>query len=122
MECNECKKSLYYSGGCLGEWVHSDGNRECSEVKIYSLQKAREMKEANESSQMYQDLINRMDKQELLAEMVKYQQDRVDFGLTAYGIMRGKILFKALKSVAETPELYDLSNSYLKHLEEESKS
>ena len=29
MKCHKCKESLYYSGGCLGEWEHLTGSREC---------------------------------------------------------------------------------------------
>lgn len=30
MKCHKCNQPLYYSGGCLGEWKHLNGTRQCS--------------------------------------------------------------------------------------------
>ena len=68
----------------------------------------------------YQMKINRMNKIELLEEMVRYQEERSVKGrLTLTMMVRGKILFRALEIQAETEELRLLSSSYRRHLEHE---
>ncbi len=32
IKCNECGEMLFYTGGCTGEFEHSNGTRECDEV------------------------------------------------------------------------------------------
>jgi len=68
----------------------------------------------------YQIQINRMNKMELLEEMVRFQEDRSKKeNLTLTMMVRGKILFSALERNAETDELRLLASSYRRHLEHE---
>lgn len=65
----------------------------------------------------YRNKIVRMDKLELMEEMVSFQQERSRIGhLTPYLMVTGMILFKALTESAETHELRLLTGSYLRHL------
>lgn len=64
-----------------------------------------------------------MDRFQLLDEMVVYQRARtVSRELTPELIAWGKPLFKALLEGAATEELRILANSYLRHLEYESRA
>ena len=68
----------------------------------------------------YQILINRMNKMELLEEMVRFQEERSKKdNLSLTMMVRGKILFHALELMAETDELRLLASSYRRHLEHE---
>jgi hypothetical protein len=68
----------------------------------------------------YQIQINRMGKIELLEEMVRFQEERSNRGGLSLAMMvRGRILFSALESHAETDELRLLASSYRRHLEYE---
>ena len=68
----------------------------------------------------YQMQINRMNKIELLEEMVRFQEERSSKGKLSLTMMvRGKILFRALETHAETDELRLLASSYRRHLEHE---
>ena len=68
----------------------------------------------------YQVQINRMNKIELLEEMVRFQEERSTKGkLTLTMMVRGRILFRALEAHAETEELRLLASSYRRHLEYE---
>lgn len=68
----------------------------------------------------YQMQINRMNKIELLEEMVRFQEERSAKGKLSLTMMvRGRILFRALESHAETDELRLLASSYRRHLEHE---
>lgn len=68
----------------------------------------------------YQMQINRMGKIELLEEMVRFQDERSAKGALSLTMMvRGRILFRALESTAETDELRLLASSYRRHLEHE---
>lgn len=68
----------------------------------------------------YQAKINRMNKIELLEEMVRFQEERTEKGQLSVTLMvRGKILFRALEINAETDELRTLAGSYRRHLEHE---
>jgi heme oxygenase len=68
----------------------------------------------------YQILINRMNKMELLEEMVRFQEERSKKdNLSLTMMVRGKILFRALEISAETDELRLLASSYRRHLEHE---
>ncbi len=68
----------------------------------------------------YQILINRMNKMELLEEMVRFQEERSKKdNLSLTMMVRGKILFRALETSAETDELRLLASSYRRHLEHE---
>ncbi len=68
----------------------------------------------------YQMHINRMGKIELLEEMVRFQEERSEKGKMSLTVMvRGRILFRALETHAETDELRLLASSYRRHLEHE---
>ena len=68
----------------------------------------------------YQMQINRMNKIELLEEMVRFQEQRsAKEKLSLTMMVRGKILFRALELHAETDELRLLASSYRRHLEHE---
>ena len=68
----------------------------------------------------YQMNINRMSKIELLEEMVRFQEERTAKGsLTLTIMVRGRILFRALETHAETDELRLLASSYRRHLDHE---
>jgi hypothetical protein len=68
----------------------------------------------------YQMNINRMSKIELLEEMVRFQEERTAKGALSLTLMvRGRILFRALESHAETDELRLLASSYRRHLDHE---
>ena len=68
----------------------------------------------------YQMHINRMSKIELLEEMVRFQEERSAKSVLSLTMMvRGRILFRALETTAETDELRLLASSYRRHLEHE---
>jgi hypothetical protein len=65
----------------------------------------------------YKAKIEKMDKFELLAEMVSYQAERSELEyLTPSLLARGKILFAELEKASETEELRKLCGYYLKSL------
>jgi MoaA/NifB/PqqE/SkfB family radical SAM enzyme len=71
----------------------------------------------------YQMNINRMSKIELLEEMVRFQEERSAKSILSLTMMvRGRILFRALETQAETDELRLLASSYRRHLEHEIES
>jgi len=71
----------------------------------------------------YETQINRMNKYELLEEMVRFQEDRSSKDQLSLEMMvRGQILFRALEATAETSELRLLAGSYRRHLEHEIES
>ncbi len=87
---------------------------------VISLQALRELKTSKDEDLAYEANIRVMDKLELLEEMVRFQEERTTLGhLTPSMMVRGKILFKALESSAETQELRLLTRSYRRHLEHE---
>ena len=68
----------------------------------------------------YQTQINRMNKIELLDEMVRFQERRSSKEkLTLTMMVRGRILFRALEIQAETEDLRLLASSYRRHLDHE---
>jgi hypothetical protein len=71
----------------------------------------------------YETKIARMNKYELLEEMVRFQEERSEKGRLSLEMMvRGQILFRALENTAETSELRLLASSYRRHLEHEIES
>jgi len=87
---------------------------------IVFLNAVREVKNAEHSDPEYHARILAMGKLELLEEMVRFQEERSKLGsLTPQMMVRGKHLFKALESTAETQELRLLTRSYRRHLEYE---
>lgn len=87
---------------------------------LVSLARFREKQKVNREVQDYQELLGRMDKLELLEEMVRFQEWRSKSGeLTAEMIVKGLILFPLLTKMAETKELRLLTTSYARHLEYE---
>jgi hypothetical protein len=80
----------------------------------------RNKRELAKNDPYYQMFIGRMNKIELLEEMVRFQEERSaknELSLTM--MVRGKILFRALELHAETDELRLLASSYRRHLEYE---
>lgn len=70
--------------------------------------------------QRWDDYHGRMDRFELLEEMVRFQEDRSRVGrLTKNLAERGLSLFATIEAVAETEELRRLSVSYRQHLAKE---
>jgi len=70
----------------------------------------------------YKTYIYRLDKYDLLVEMVQFQEDRARVGCLTIDMMhKGIILFRALEEASETNELRLLTRSYRRHLEEELK-
>jgi hypothetical protein len=68
----------------------------------------------------YQIKVNKMDKMELLEEMVRFNDSRSQGEKMSLAVMiQGRILFKALELLAQTQELRLLAGSYRKHLEYE---
>lgn len=95
---------------------------EAKKPKVISLAAARRIRElsAKDEEYAYQARILGMDKLALLEEMVRFQQERSRVGeLTVEMMARGKYLFKALETRAETQELQLLAKSYRRHLEHE---
>ena len=93
--------------------------------KVISLDAARRIRELSvkDEEYAYQARILGMDKLGLLEEMVRFQQERSRAGdLTVEMMARGKYLFKALETRAETQELRALAKSYRRHLEAEMAS
>ena len=87
---------------------------------VIDLLAERNKREGSGNDPVYQSKINRMNKIELLEEMVRFQEERSASGkLTATMMVRGRILFRALESHAETEELRLLASSYRRHLEHE---
>lgn len=84
---------------------------------IISLDALRTLKNATLSNPGYEVRITMMQKHELLEEMVQFQEERTRKGsLDVEMIVRGRILFAALQSQAETEHLRLLTRSYLRHL------
>ena len=84
---------------------------------VVQLKVVREIKQAEESNSSYEAHIVKMDKLELLEEMMKFQESRSITGhLTLEMMTRGQILFKRLEEIAETEELKSLAHSYRRHL------
>ena len=91
-----------------------------SKNNIVSLNAVREVKQMEQDDQAYHAMILTMEKLELLDEMVRFQQERTQLGyLTPKMMIRGKLLFRALETSAETRELRALTGSYRRHLEHE---
>lgn len=87
---------------------------------VISLKAVREVKQAELEDMEYHARILVMDKLELLQEMVRFQEERSKLGHLSLPMMvRGKLLFKALETSAETQELKLLTRSYRRHLEYE---
>src|SRR3954465_7257397 len=89
-------------------------------ANVVSLKAARELKQSKTDDEAYHAMILGMDKLELLEEMVRFQEERARVGhLTPSMMVRGRILFRALETSAETQELRLLTRSYRRHLEYE---
>jgi hypothetical protein len=94
-----------------------------TQSKVVSLDLVRQMKDAEALDPLYEQRIARMDKLELLEEMVRFQEERSRSGqLTLAMMIRGRVLFRALEANAETQELKILSGSYRRHLEHEEEA
>lgn len=87
---------------------------------VVSLRAYKALKDVNGDELDYRAMILSMDKQELLEEMVRFQELRkLMGGLDAQMMVRGKHLFRALEEAADSQELKILSRSYRRHLEYE---
>jgi hypothetical protein len=87
-------------------------------TNVISLDGLRELRKAEEQNPEYQAQIDNLDKLDLLEEMVRFQEERNRVGRLTLGMMvRGKILFRALETCAETDELRLLTGSYRRHLD-----
>ncbi len=90
---------------------------------VIDLVAERNKRGSSQQDPYYQSKINRMNKIELLEEMVRFQEERTEKGqLTLTMMVRGRILFRALETHAETDELRLLASSYRRHLEHEIES
>ncbi len=84
---------------------------------VIDLNAVREAKKMRQSDPQYQAKLERMDKLELLEEMMRFQQQRTAAGkLTLKLMVRGQILFQILETQAETHELRELAMTYGRHL------
>ena len=89
-------------------------------ANVVSLKAVRELKQSHQEDEAYKAVILKMDKLELLEEMVRFQEERARVGhLTPSMMLRGKVLFRALEETAETQELRLLTRSYRRHLDYE---
>jgi hypothetical protein len=89
-------------------------------TNVVSLNVVRELKKAKQGDPAYEARVLKMDKLELLEEMMHFQEERAKVGHLAIPMMvRGQILFKALEASAETDELKQLARSYRRHLKYE---
>jgi hypothetical protein len=68
----------------------------------------------------YQNRINQMDKAELLEEMVRYNESRLNQsdGNLKF-LVQGRILFRALEVLSSTQDLRCLASSYRREIESE---
>lgn len=85
--------------------------------EVISLEQAREARKVKQGDPGYQAKLERMDKLELLEEMMRFQEERTATGKLSLKMMvRGQILFTILEAQAETQELRELSKTYCRHL------
>jgi hypothetical protein len=103
---------------------HNNRNKEVDMLKhqenVIDLVAERNKRGVAQHDPYYQMQINRMNKIELLEEMVRFQEERSSKGKLSLTMMvRGRILFRALETHAETDELRLLASSYRRHLEHE---
>jgi len=86
-------------------------------AKVISFKALKNIKDEKEKDRAYLYKIKRMDKFQLLEEMVRFQEERSQKDeLTLNLMIKGQVLFKALEEHAETEALRSLSSSYCKHL------
>lgn len=89
---------------------------------VISLKALRDLKNIKDTDPNYELRISKMQKLDLLEEMIRFQEERSKIGqLTLNLMIKGRILFSALENHAETQELKLLSTSYRRHLEYEMK-
>ena len=89
-----------------------------STAKVILLQPIREFRNAQKSENSYRDWVNRLEKVELLEEMMRFQEERSKEGpLSLKTIVQGQLLFAVLEEKAETEELRHLAKSFRRHLE-----
>ena len=90
---------------------------EASAASIISLRVLRDLRESRRESLEYETRILRMNKLELLAEMMRFQDERSRNGSLSLTMMvSGQTLFAKLEKMAETPDLRILTGSYRRHL------
>src|SRR3989338_4126004 len=87
---------------------------------VVSIQALRRLRTAENEDPLYHARIGRIDKLQLLEELVRFQEERTRLGsLTPELMVKGKALFSALETHAETNELQLLARSYRRHLDYE---
>lgn len=91
-----------------------------NDTKVVQLDAYRKVKHAIDEDPGYELRLSRMDKLQLLDEMVRFQEERSARGELSLPLMvRGRVLFEALERVSETKALRALTRSYRRHLEHE---
>lgn len=84
---------------------------------IVQLNVVREIRQAEKSNSSYEARIQKLEKLELLDEMMKFQESRSTMGhLTFEMMIQGQTLFRRIEEMAETLELKSLAHSYCRHL------
>lgn len=92
-------------------------------TNVISIRAYKAFKETEVEELAYQAKIMSMDKVQLLEEMVRFQEERKVLGTLDHPMMiRGRHLFRALETAADTQELKILSRSYRRHLDYEISS
>ena len=85
---------------------------------VVNLAAFRDIKEREFSNPFYQARIAKMDRLELVNEVIKFNEERYEHGgLNKELIVRGLILFKNMADNAETPNFKEFARTYCKHLE-----
>jgi hypothetical protein len=91
-----------------------------SKCNVVSLKAIRDLKNAQASDLAYEKRLLKMEKVDLLDEMIRFQERRSQIGsLTEEMMIQGQILFKVLEESAESEEFLILTRSYRKHLQYE---
>jgi hypothetical protein len=88
--------------------------------ELHFLNQITEAKRIKKECLIYEDKLKKMDRLDLLEEMVRYQEQRSnEKSLTLKIIYDGLALFKLISETCETPELRLLSQSYHRHLSDQ---
>jgi len=86
---------------------------------VYDFQAAKNKKQNQNTDPLFQKQVDRMDRLQLMEEMIKYNDKRKESkdpnGL--FWIIRGIILFTAIEHKCETNDMKALASSYRRHLQ-----
>ena len=89
-------------------------------MNVISLHAVRDSQVIHKGNLEYQQKILKMNKLDLLTEMMRFQEEHSSQSeLNVPLMIRGRILFKVLEVFAETRELKLLARSYAQHLDGE---